>query len=44
MQDITTFSGATWDIIAVNGTDQRNPEYIWNIVGNVTYPFQSWQP
>jgi hypothetical protein len=43
MQDIATFSGAGWNIIAValNGT---NPAYIWNIVDNVTYPFLSWQP
>ena len=42
MQDITTFSGAGWNIIAValNATD---PAYIWNIVNNVTYPFLSWQ-
>jgi len=44
MQDIATFSAATWDIVAVGGPGERNPEYIWNIVGNVTYPFLSWQP
>ena len=42
MQDFDTFSGAGWDIIAVNpGT--RNPSYIWNIVDDQTYPFLSWE-
>ncbi len=44
MQDITTFSGATWDITTVGGLGERNPAYIWNIVNNATYPFLSWQP
>jgi len=44
MQDITTFSGATWDIIAVASPDIRNTSYIWNIVDDVTYPFLSWEP
>jgi len=44
MQDITTFSGASWDIVAVGGPGERNPTYIWNIVDDVTYPFLSWQP
>jgi hypothetical protein len=44
MQDITTFSGATWDIIGVVNPDSRDPSYVWNIVGNVTCPFLSWQP
>jgi len=44
MQDITTFSGATWDIVAVANPSIRNPSYIWNIVDDVTYPFLSWQP
>jgi hypothetical protein len=43
MQDIITFSGATWDMIAV-ALNETNPAYIWNIVNNVTYPFLSWQP
>jgi hypothetical protein len=43
MQDITTFSGATWDIVAV-ALNETNPAYTWNIVNNVTYPFLSWQP
>jgi len=43
MQDITTFSGAGWNIIAV-ALNETNPTYIWNIVNNVTYPFLSWQP
>ena len=44
MQDIVTFSGAGWDIIAVGGSGEHNPAYIWNIVNAVTYPFLSWQP
>ena len=44
MKDITTFSGATWDIVAVGGSGERNPAYIWNIVDDETYPFLSWQP
>ena len=44
MQDITTFSGATWDIIAVANPSIRNPFYIWNTVNGLTYPFLSWQP
>jgi len=42
MKDIATFSGATWNIIAV-ALNETNPVYIWNIVNNVTYPFLSWQ-
>jgi hypothetical protein len=42
MKDIATFSGAGWNIIAVN-SGQTNPAYIWNIVNTVTYPFLSWQ-
>jgi hypothetical protein len=44
MQDISTFSGATWDVVAVDNPSIRDPAYIWNIVDNVTYPFLSWQP
>jgi hypothetical protein len=44
MQDITTFSGAAWNITAVANPGIRNPSYIWNIVDDVTYPFLSWQP
>jgi len=44
MQDIITFSGAGWNIIAVGGSGERNPSYIWNIVNDATYPFLSWQP
>jgi len=44
MQDIDTFTGAGWDITAVDDADDRNHSYIWNIVNNVTYPFLSWQP
>jgi len=42
MQDIATFSGAGWNIIAV-ALNETNPAYIWNIVNNVTCPFFSWQ-
>ncbi|UCD21462.1 MAG: hypothetical protein JSW22_05240, partial [Chloroflexota bacterium] len=44
MQDIATFSGATWDIVGVANPSIRNPGYIWNIVDDVTYPILSWQP
>jgi len=43
MQDIATFTGADWNIIAVV-LNETNPAYIWNIIGNVTYPFLGWQP
>ena len=43
MQDITTFSGATWDIIEVANPDSRDPSCVWNIVNNMTCPFLSWQ-
>jgi hypothetical protein len=43
MQDIATFSGAGWDIIAVADPGTRNPAYTWNIVYGVTYPFLSCQ-
>jgi len=42
MQNIITFSGAMWDIIAV-AHGSTNTTYIWNIVNGVTYPFLSWQ-
>ena len=44
MQNIATFSGATWSIVAVADPSARNSSYIWNIVDNVTYPFLSWHP
>jgi hypothetical protein len=44
MQDITTFSDAIWDIVAVANPSTRNPAYIWNIVDDTTYPFLSWEP
>ncbi len=44
MQDISTFPGATWDIIAVANPGIRNLAYIWNIVDDETYPFLSWEP
>jgi hypothetical protein len=43
MQNITTFSGATWDITEVANPGTRNPAYIWNIADGLTYPFLSWQ-
>jgi hypothetical protein len=42
MQDITTFSIAGWEIIAV-ALNETNPAHIWNIVNNVIYPFLGWQ-
>jgi hypothetical protein len=39
MQDITTFSEAGWDIIAVANPGSRNPSFTWNIVDDETYPF-----
>jgi hypothetical protein len=44
MQDITTFSGSGWNIIAVGSSGERNPAYIWNIVDDATYPFLYWEP
>jgi hypothetical protein len=44
MKNLTTFSGAGWNIIAVANPGTRNPSYVWNIVGNETYPFLSWEP
>ena len=43
MQDIDTFTGAGWDIIAVANPGTRNTDNIWNIVDDATYPFLSWQ-
>ena len=43
MQDVDTFSGARWSIIAVVNPGTRNPSYIWNIVDKQTYPFLRWQ-
>ena len=42
MKNIATFSGAGWNIIAVN-PGMRDPSYIWNIVDGLIYPFLSWQ-
>ncbi len=44
MQEITTFSGAGWNIIAVTDPGTRDSSHIWNIVEDATYPFLSWQP
>ena len=43
MQNIATFSGATWNIIAVAAPGERDAAYVWNIVDDETYPFLSWQ-
>ena len=43
-KEISTFSGATWDIVAVANSSTRNLSYIWNIVDDETYPFLSWEP
>jgi len=43
MQDITTFSGMVWNIVAVANSGERNPFYTWNIVDEQTYPFLNWQ-
>jgi hypothetical protein len=43
MQEIATFAGAGWNIVAVANPDTRNPSYIWNIVDGQTYPFLSWE-
>jgi hypothetical protein len=44
MKNIATFSGAGWNIVTVANLAIRNPSCIWNIVGDETYPFLSWQP
>jgi len=44
MKDIATFPGAAWNIVAVGSLGEHNPEYIWNIVDDESYPFLSWQP
>jgi len=43
MQDISTFSGAGWNIVAV-APGETNDAYTWNIIDDETYPFLSWQP
>ncbi len=43
MQNIATFAGAAWNIVAVGSVGDRNAAYIWNIVDGATYPFLSWQ-
>jgi len=43
MQNIATFSGAGWDIIAV-ALDMSDLSYTWNIIEGQTYPFLSWEP
>jgi hypothetical protein len=42
MQDIATFSGATWDMTAV-AASETNLACTWNIIDGETYPFLSWQ-
>jgi hypothetical protein len=43
MKDITTFTGAAWNIGTVANAGERDSFYIWNIVNGMTYPFLSWQ-
>jgi hypothetical protein len=43
MKKIATFSGATWNIVAVANPGTRNSAYFWNIVDDETYPFLSWE-
>jgi hypothetical protein len=43
MQNIATFSGATWNIIAVAGPSEQDLAYVWNIVDDENHPFLSWQ-
>jgi hypothetical protein len=44
MQEIATFLGAGWNIVAV-ALNETNPAYIWNIPTTPPdYPFLSWQP
>jgi len=42
MTDFDTFDGVGWDITTVD-PGETNPNYTWNIVDTVTYPFQSWE-
>jgi hypothetical protein len=42
MLDITTFSGAGWNIITV-APGEINDAYTWNIIDKQTYPFLSWE-
>lgn len=42
MQDIGTFVGAGWSIVAV-AANVTDPAYTWNIVDGQAYPFLSWQ-
>jgi hypothetical protein len=42
MRDLTTFSGAGWNICTV-APGSINSTCTWNIVNGVTYPFLSWQ-
>ena len=43
MMDNTTFADADWDITDVVDINERDEEYIWNIVDIETYPFFSWE-
>jgi hypothetical protein len=40
MKQISNYSG--WSIVAVATENDRNTDYIWNIVEGETYPFLSW--
>ena len=41
MMDISKFSDAGWDIVTVATPNNRDNDYIWNIVDGETYPFLS---
>ena len=43
MKAIATFTGAGWNIVAVDSLSERNPTYVWNILNGLSYPFLSWQ-
>jgi len=43
MKDFDTFNGV-WGITTVDDADDRDTNYIWNIIDDATYPFLSWQP
>ncbi len=50
LSDILTFTDTAtegldspWDIAAVDGFDQRDTDFVWNIVDGVAWPFHSWR-
>lgn len=51
LTDIMTFTDTAtegldspWDITTVQGFDERDTAFVWNIVDGVAWPFQSWRP